>query len=71
MRMARLLLWLIRAGGSAAAGARERKMLFSLRNFVIVLALSIHSVFEGMAVGKATDKYTDAGFFCPFPKKSN
>lgn len=31
--------------------AREKKIMSSLRNFLIVLALSIHSVFEGMAIG--------------------
>jgi zinc transporter ZupT len=31
--------------------AREKKILSSIRNFLIVLALSIHSVFEGMAIG--------------------
>merc|ERR1719347_802150 len=29
----------------------ERKMLTSLRSFLMVLALSIHSIFEGMAIG--------------------
>ena len=28
---------------------KERKVLFSVRNFLIVLALSVHSIFEGMA----------------------
>ena len=32
--------------------AREKKILSSIRNFLIVLALSIHSVFEGMLIGK-------------------
>ena len=36
-------------------GDRERKVLFSVRNFLIVLALSVHSIFEGMAIGKFTD----------------
>ena len=31
---------------------RERQVLFSVRNFLIVLALSVHSIFEGMAIGK-------------------
>ena len=31
--------------------AREKKILSKIRNFLIVLALSIHSVFEGMAIG--------------------
>ena len=31
---------------------KEEKILFSLRNFLIVLALSVHSIFEGMAIGK-------------------
>ena len=35
-------------------GDRERKVLFSVRNFLIVLALSVHSIFEGMAIGKFT-----------------
>ena len=35
-----------------SAAAKERKILSSIRSFVIVLALSIHSVFEGMAIGK-------------------
>jgi zinc transporter ZupT len=30
---------------------KERKMLTSLRSFLMVLALSIHSIFEGMAIG--------------------
>ena len=33
-------------------GDRERQVLFSVRNFLIVLALSVHSIFEGMAIGK-------------------
>jgi len=32
-------------------GDRERQVLFSVRNFLIVLALSVHSIFEGMAIG--------------------
>ena len=32
--------------------AREKNILTSIRNFLIVLALSIHSVFEGMVIGK-------------------
>ena len=35
--------------------AREKKILSSIRNFLIVLALSIHSVFEGMLIGKNSD----------------
>ena len=34
------------------AKAKEKKLLSSIRSFVIVLALSIHSIFEGMAIGK-------------------
>jgi zinc transporter ZupT len=34
------------------AAAKEKKILSSIRSFVIVLALSIHSIFEGMAIGK-------------------
>ena len=30
---------------------QEKKMLTSLRSFLMVLALSIHSIFEGMAIG--------------------
>ena len=30
----------------------EKMILSSLRNFLVVLALSIHSIFEGMAIGK-------------------
>jgi hypothetical protein len=30
----------------------EKKMLTSLRSFLMVVALSIHSIFEGMAIGK-------------------
>jgi len=43
----------LKSGGKSHknASVRERKMLFSLRNFLIILALSIHSIFEGMAVG--------------------
>ena len=37
---------------SLGTRAREKKILASIRNFLIVLALSIHSVFEGMAIGK-------------------
>ena len=37
---------------SLGTRAREKKILSSIRNFLIVLALSIHSVFEGMAIGK-------------------
>jgi zinc transporter ZupT len=29
----------------------EKKLLTSLRSFIIVMALSVHSVFEGMAIG--------------------
>ena len=36
---------------------KERKVLFSVRNFLIVLALSVHSIFEGMAIGKCIRKY--------------
>ena len=35
-----------------SAAAKERKFLSSVRSFIIVIALSIHSVFEGMAIGK-------------------
>ena len=35
-----------------SAEAKEKKFLSSIRSFVIVLALSIHSIFEGMAIGK-------------------
>jgi len=31
--------------------ARENKLLFTVRNLLVVMALSVHSVFEGMAVG--------------------
>jgi len=34
--------------------AREKNILTSIRNFLIVLALSIHSVFEGMVIGLQT-----------------
>ena len=30
---------------------KERKLLFSVRNFFMLLALSIHGIFEGMAIG--------------------
>ena len=30
----------------------EKMILSSLRNFLVVLALSIHSIFEGMAIGE-------------------
>ncbi len=36
---------------SLSSLAREKNILSSIRNFLIVLALSIHSVFEGMAIG--------------------
>ena len=32
-------------------GEREREVMFSLRNILIVLALSTHSLFEAMAIG--------------------
>ena len=35
-----------------SAEAKEKKIMSSIRSFVIVLALSIHSIFEGMAIGK-------------------
>lgn len=34
------------------AKAKEKKLLSSIRSFVIVMALSIHAIFEGMAIGK-------------------
>merc|ERR1719317_1859618 len=34
-----------------ATSVREQKMMFSIRNFLIILALSVHSIFEGMAIG--------------------
>jgi zinc transporter ZupT len=34
------------------AKAKEKKLLSSIRSFVIVMALSVHSIFEGMAIGK-------------------
>jgi zinc transporter ZupT len=41
------------------AKAKEKKLLSSIRSFVIVMALSVHSIFEGMAIGKsfALDKF--------------
>ena len=33
-------------------GDRERQVLFSVRSLLIVLALSVHSIFEGMAIGE-------------------
>ena len=39
-----------------AASTREKKMMFSIRNFLIVLALSVHSIFEGMAVGNDNEE---------------
>ena len=30
---------------------REREVMFSLRNILIVIALSSHSLFEAMAIG--------------------
>ena len=32
--------------------AKDKKIFTTLRNFLIVLALSVHSVFEGMAIGE-------------------
>lgn len=32
-------------------GEREREVMFSLRNILIVIALSSHSLFEAMAIG--------------------
>jgi hypothetical protein len=32
--------------------AKEKSILSAIRSFVIVLALSIHAIFEGMAIGK-------------------
>ena len=43
---------LARGQSSGDAEERKRKVLFSVRNFLIVLALSVHSIFEGMAIGK-------------------
>ena len=34
---------------------REKSFVASIRGFLIVLALSIHSLFEGMAIGKYKD----------------
>ena len=31
--------------------AKEKKIMATIRNFLIVIALSVHSVFEGMAIG--------------------
>ena len=42
---------------SLGTRAREKKILASIRNFLIVLALSIHSVFEGMAIGKDNNNF--------------
>ena len=39
-----------------SASTREKKMMFSIRNFLIVLALSVHSIFEGMAVGNDNEE---------------
>ena len=46
------------------ASVREKKMMFSIRNFLIVLALSIHSIFEGMAVGKSCCRRFAATLLC-------
>jgi zinc transporter ZupT len=32
--------------------AKEKSIMSAIRSFVIVLALSIHAIFEGMAIGK-------------------
>jgi zinc transporter ZupT len=32
--------------------SKEKSILSAIRSFVIVLALSIHAIFEGMAIGE-------------------
>ena len=44
--------------------AKEKKLMFSIRNFLIVMALSIHSIFEGMAVGEKFDRSLGLQFQC-------
>jgi len=39
------------AGSSKSSKKSKRKVVTSLRSFLMVLALSIHSIFEGMAIG--------------------
>ena len=34
------------------ASGKEKGVLISVRSFLVVLALSVHSVFEGMAIGE-------------------
>ena len=34
-----------------STGERERKVIFSLRKALTILAISVHSVFESMAIG--------------------
>ena len=41
------------------ASVREQKITFSIRNFLIILALSVHSIFEGMAIGEIEQTKTD------------
>jgi len=40
------------------AKAKEKKLLSSIRSFVIVMALSVHAIFEGMAIGKVFEILT-------------
>ena len=35
-----------------SAPCRQRSILSSVRGFLVVLALSVHSLFEGMAIGE-------------------
>jgi zinc transporter ZupT len=37
--------------------SKEQRILTTIRNVLVVLALSLHSVFEGMAVGEFTLLY--------------
>ena len=40
------------SANSVDVKAKEKSFLAKIRSFVIVLALSIHAIFEGMAIGK-------------------
>ena len=45
-------------GASEVAQTKEKRLLVTIRSVVIVLALSIHSIFEGMAIGEQQKAFT-------------
>ena len=42
----------VNKNNSSDTKSKERNILAAIRSFVIVLALSIHAIFEGMAIGR-------------------